>query len=59
MQGNKRYVTEMCNDFERKMPEKATEIGKVKNAYIRGLLTEVDVIRTLCIIYDTWIAEIS
>lgn len=59
MKGNKRYVTEMCNDFERKMPEKATEIAKVKNAYIRGFLTEIDVIRTLCVIYDTWIAEIS
>ena len=59
MQGNKRYVTEMYNDFERKMPEKATEIVKVKNAYIRGFLTEIDVIRTLCIIYDTWLSEIS
>lgn len=57
MQGNKRYVTEMCNDFERKMPEKAMEITKVKNAYIRGLLTEVDVIRTLCDFYDNWIDE--
>ena len=57
MQGNKRYVTEMCNDFERKMPEKATEIAKVKNAYIRGLLTEIDVIRTLYDFYDNWIDE--
>ena len=43
----KRYVIEMANDFEKRYPAKAIQIIKIRNAYISGIITEVDAIKAM------------
>mgnify|MGYP006988833835 CR=1 FL=1 len=43
----KRYIIEMANDFERKFPENAERIMKIRNMYISCMLNEIDVINAL------------
>ena len=43
----KRYVTEMANDFEKKYPGEASEIVKIRNAYLSWVLTEEEAVKAL------------
>lgn len=43
----KRYITEMANDFEKKYPEKASEINRIRNAYLSFLLNEESAVKAL------------
>ena len=44
----KRYVIEMSNDFEKRVKaEQKIEVIKIHNAYINGLMTEIDAIKAL------------
>ncbi len=44
----KRYVIEMANDFEKRVkPDKVIEIIKIRNAYISGIVTEIEAINAM------------
>lgn len=43
----KRYIAEMANDFEKKYPEKASEIIRVRNAYLSFMLSEEEAVKAL------------
>lgn len=44
----KRYIIEMCNDFEKKVStEKEIEVIKIRNAYISGIISEIEAIKTI------------
>lgn len=44
----KRYIIEMANDFEKKIPEdKQAELLNIRNYYIIGLLSEIDAIKSI------------
>lgn len=49
----KRYVTELANDIEWKFPYKASAIFRVRNMYLRGLITEIDAVKELVNVHDT------
>lgn len=48
----KRYVMELANDIERKFPYKASAIFKVRNMYLRGLITEIEAVKALINVHD-------
>lgn len=48
----KRYIIEMCNDFVKRYEnagklESAGKIDRIRNDYICGMLTEIDVIKSI------------
>ena len=43
----KRYVMELANDIERKFPYKTSAIFRVRNMYLRGLITEIEAVKEL------------
>lgn len=48
----KRYIIEMCNDFVKRHEnagnvESARKIDRIRNDYICGMLTEIDVIKSI------------
>ena len=44
----KRYIIEMSNDFEKKIPEdKQAELLNIRNSYIIGLINEVEAIKAI------------
>lgn len=43
----KRYVVEMANDFEKKFPDKAEQIVKIRNAYIAQFIDEVEAVKAM------------
>ena len=49
----KRYVMELANDIERKFPYKTSAILRVRNLYLRGLITEIDAVKELINVHDT------
>ena len=53
----KRYVMEFANDIERKFPHKTSAIFRVRNMYLRGLITEIDAVKELINVHDTEVGE--
>ena len=49
----KRYVMELANDIERKFPYKTSAIFRVRNMYLRGLITEIEAVKELINVHDT------
>lgn len=48
----KRYIIEMCNDFIKHYAnsgksEKARKLDNIRNSYIIGIITEIDVIKSI------------
>lgn len=43
----KRYVVEMANDFEKKFPDRAERIMKIRNAYIAQVVDEVEAVKAM------------
>lgn len=44
----KRYIIEMSNDFEKKIPEdKQIELLNIRNSYIIGLIDELEALKSL------------
>lgn len=41
----KRYVLEMENDIEKRFPDKAERLVRIRNGYLIGLVTEIEAVR--------------
>ena len=52
----KRYVMELANDIERKS-YKTSAIFRVRNMYLRGLITEIEAVKELVNVHDMEVGE--